>query len=369
MMSLAPKTLPQQTPPQRITPVILSGGSGTRLWPASRADRPKQFLCLTDDSRSMLQLTAARCADSARFSAPLIIAGHDHLTVIADQLAALSDYRIVAEPMGRNTAPALALAALALPDDDALMLVMPSDHAIADEAAFQSAIDSAARLARQGQLVTFGVEPTHPETGYGYIEMGAPLDGGYHVARFVEKPVKAKAEAMLSAGGFVWNAGLFLFSRRTLLDALDQYEPDILSACNTAMKVARDGGNILYPDADAFGQSPAISIDYAVMERADNVAVVPVDMGWSDIGSWQALHDRATQDADGNALSGDVLMVDARNNLVRADDKRVSIIGLEGYAVIVEGDDIVITPLARSQDVRQLAEKRDDPLRAQSPAK
>ncbi len=353
MMSLAPLSSPP-----RITPVILSGGAGTRLWPASRTDRPKQFLCLTDDQQSMLQLTAARCADTKRFLPPLIVAGHDHLPLIADQLAALTGYRIVAEPMGRNTAPALVLAALALANDDDLMLVMPSDHAIADEAAFQCAIDKAVPLARNGQLVTFGIEPTHAETGYGYIEAGAAFGDVFQVARFVEKPLKAKAEEMLAAGGFLWNAGLFLFSRRALLDAVEQFEPAIIAACRTAMTAARSDGNILSPDADAFAQSPAISIDYAVMERADNVAVVPVDMGWSDIGSWQALHDRAAQDADGNALSGDVLMVDAAHNLVRADGKRVSIIGLEGYAVIVEGDDIVITPLARSQDVRQLAEKR-----------
>ena len=353
MMSLAPLSSPQL-----ITPVILSGGAGTRLWPASRADKPKQFLCLTDEHQSMLQLTAARCADTKRFLPPLIVAGHDHLPLIAEQLAVLAGYRIVAEPMGRNTAPALVLAALALVHDDDLMLVMPSDHAIADEAAFQRAIDKAVPLARNGQLVTFGIEPTHAETGYGYIEAGAALGDGFQVARFVEKPIKAKAEEMLARGGFLWNAGLFLFSRRALLDAVEQFEPAIVAACRNAMTAAQSDGNILSPDAGAFAQSPAISIDYAVMERADNVAVVPVDMGWSDIGSWQALHDRAAQDADGNALSGDVLMVDAAHNLVRADGKRVSIIGLEGYAVIVEGDDIVITPLARSQDVRQLAEKR-----------
>lgn len=354
MMSLDPTISAQ-----KITPVILSGGSGTRLWPASRSDKPKQFLCLTDQHRSMLQLTAARCEDSARFHPPLIIAGHDHLALIADQLGNVQGYRIVAEPAGRNTAPALVLAALALDGDDDLMLVMPSDHAIADEAAFQHAIDKAMPLARSCQLVTFGIQPTHPETGYGYIEMGETLGDGHKVARFVEKPVKEKAEAMLAAGGFLWNAGLFLFSRRTLLAAVEQFEPGIVAACQNAMQTARHDSNIIYPDASAFMQSPSISIDYAVMERADNVAVVPVDMGWSDIGSWQALHDRAARDTDGNALSGDIVLVDASNNLVRADGKRVSIIGLDGYAVIVDGDDIVITPLHRSQDVRQLAEKRD----------
>ncbi|MFN3435544.1 MAG: mannose-1-phosphate guanylyltransferase, partial [Sphingomonas sp.] len=269
-----------------IVPVILSGGSGTRLWPMSRPEMPKQLLALTAEE-TMLQLTAKRAHGEA-FAAPIVVANARHADHIDEQLAAAgaAPQAVILEPVARNTAPAIALAALAAQGEDAL-LVMPSDHVIADVAAFHAAIEAAMPLVAEGWLVTFGITPDAPETGYGWIKIGDVLAPGVHrVARFVEKPVRERAEEMLASGDHAWNGGIFLFRADIFLGALAAHAPGMLTATQDAMRGARREGVRIHPDADAFGASPSDSIDYAVMERAERVAVVPVSMGWSDVGSW-----------------------------------------------------------------------------------
>lgn len=343
-----------------IIPVILSGGSGTRLWPMSRPEMPKQMLALTA-GETMLQLTAHR-ARGETFAAPIVVANARHADLVEDQLARVgADPRaLILEPMGRNTAPAIALAAIAAGGEDAL-LVMPSDHVIDDVAAFHAAIETALPLVAKGWLVTFGIAPDAPETGYGWIKVGDELQPGIHrVARFVEKPPLDKAEAMLASGDHAWNGGIFLFRADAYLAALAQHDPGILVATTDAMAKARREGARIYPDAQAFSTSPDDSIDYAVMEKADRVAVVPVDMGWNDVGSWDALHAISDRDEAGNAHRGDgegsVLAIDTRNCFVRSDGVRVSLVGVEDLIVVASGDDVLILPRGRSQEVKKLIE-------------
>lgn len=341
-----------------IIPVILSGGSGTRLWPMSRADRPKQFLALTAEA-TMLQLTAERTRDT-QFAAPIIVANAGHAGVVADQLAQIEvkPAAIILEPVARNTAPAIALAALAATDPKAPLLVMPSDHAIADPDAFRAAIATALPLVEEGWLITFGITPEAPETGYGYIKVGETLAAGVHrVDRFVEKPAREAAEAMLASSDHVWNGGIFLFRADMFLGALAVLAPDMLAAAQNAMaKAVRDGAEIR-PDEDAFAASPSDSIDYAVMERADRVAVVPVSMGWSDVGSWDALHALSDCDGHGNSCRGeDAVLIDVANCLVRSDGARIAMVGVSDLIVIASGKDILILPRGQSQDVKKVVE-------------
>ncbi|HTG37434.1 mannose-1-phosphate guanylyltransferase/mannose-6-phosphate isomerase [Sphingomonas sp.] len=340
-----------------IVPVILSGGSGTRLWPMSRPERPKQFLALTA-AQTMLQLTAARATGEA-FGAPIIVANAAHADQVADQLAAVdcAAQAIVLEPMARNTAPAIALAAVAAGGGDAPLLVMPSDHVIADVPAFHDAIHRALPLVEDGWLVTFGITPDAPETGYGYIQVGEPLAEGVHrVARFVEKPPFEAAQEMVAAGDHAWNGGIFLFRADAYLAALGEFAPAMLGAAERAMAGADRDGICVRPQAAAFGESPSDSIDYAVMERAARVAVVPVAMGWSDVGSWDALHALSEIDADGNATGagGEVVLVDTHGCLVRSDRARVAMVGVSNLIVVASGDDILILPRGRSQEVKRL---------------
>ena len=338
----------------KITPVILSGGSGTRLWPMSTPDHPKQFLPLTS-AETMFQQTLARVDDPARYSAPLIVANARHQALIEAQLGG-RDATLLLEPAARNTAPAIALAALAAPD--ALLLVMPSDHVITNSAAFQDAIDAALPHANAGWLVTFGISPDAPETGYGYIQLGDALAAGVHqVARFVEKPDAARATEMLATGDHVWNGGIFLFRADGYVAALADHAPDMLAAVTSAMNNAARSGIVVHPEAASFAASPSDSIDYAVMEKAARVAVVPVSMGWSDVGSWDALAGLAVPDGDGNALAGDIVTVDTRNCLIKSDGLRIATIGLEGLTIIAAGNDILIMPKGRAQDVKKVIEK------------
>ena len=339
-----------------IVPVILSGGSGTRLWPMSRPEKPKQLLALTA-RETMLQLTAARAHGDA-FCAPIVVANAAHADEVEAQLAAANaaPEALILEPAGRNTAPAIALAALAVGDDRA-MLVMPSDHVIADRDAFHAAIHAAQPLVEQGWLVTFGITPDAPETGYGYIQVGEPLAAGVHrVARFVEKPKREVAEAMLASGDHAWNGGIFLFRADAFLDALGTHAPAILDAARAAMDGARHDGTRVHPDADAFAASPSDSIDYAVMEKANRVAVVPVAMGWSDVGSWDALHAISDGDDGGNVVDGDVVAIDAANCLIRSDGVRIATVGVSDLIVVASGNDVLILPRGRSQDVKLLLE-------------
>ena len=353
---------------RRIIPVILSGGSGTRLWPMSRPERPKQLLALTA-ADTMLQLTARRVANEA-FAPPIVVANARHADMIEQQLAdaGVVPSALILEPVARNTAPAIALAALAAGGGEEALLVMPSDHVIADVDAFHEAIRRALPAVAAGWLVTFGITPDAPETGYGWVQHGERIgDDVFRVRRFVEKPPLDQAEAMLAAGDHDWNGGIFLFRADRYLAALGQHDPAILVAAEAAMAAARHEGTRLFPDADAFAAAPDQSIDYAVMEKADRVAVAPVAMGWNDVGSWDALHAISDRDADGNAHGtgdgvGEVIAIDTRDCLVRTDGARVALVGVSDLIVVAAGDDILILPRGRSQEVKKLIEamKRTD---------
>lgn len=345
----------------RIVPVILSGGAGTRLWPLSRSARPKQFLCLTQDE-TMLQLTARRIADRARFAAPVVVANDAHAALIEAQLleAGVEAGTLILEPAGRNTAPAIALAALAAPPD-AVLLVMPSDHVIRDVPAFHAAIAAGLPMVEKGWLATFGIAPDGPETGYGYICSGEAIAPGvFRVERFVEKPDRATAERYIADGCYAWNGGIFLLRADAYLAALEAHAPAILAAAREAMARGRRAGGRIHPDAAAFAASPADSIDYAVMEKAEKVAMVPVDMGWSDVGSWDALHGLSAG-ADGNAFRGEVVAIDTERCLIRSDGPLVAAVGVRDLIVIATGDAVLILPRGSSQDVKRAVEalKRD----------
>lgn len=339
-----------------ITPVILSGGSGTRLWPLSRSARPKQFLDMTG-SGVMLDQTVARCADRDVYAAPVIVASARHESLLASDTAREAA-RIILEPAARNTAPAIALAAMELAPD-ALMLVMPSDHVVGDMAAFHAAVERAAPLAQDGWLMTFGIMPTGPETGYGYIKWGEEIGSGVtRVERFVEKPKLADARDMVTAGGYSWNAGIFLFSAQAYLEALGAHAPEMLAAVRAAHDAASLRGNVLIPNAEALADCPSDSVDYAVMEKAARVAVVPVDMGWSDIGSWDALNDllvaSGAADAQGNVTLGDVVLNDCSGAMVRSDGPLVAVAGMADVIVVATGDAVLVMPRGESQRVKQV---------------
>ena len=332
-----------------IHPVILCGGSGTRLWPRSRAERPKPFLPLLGE-RSLFEATLARCADR-RFAPPIVVAGARHLELVEAQGPA--DMRIVVEPEGRNTAPAIALAAALLPAE-AVMLVCPSDHHIADVAAFHVAAEAAAALAEDGRLVAFGIAPDRPETGYGYIQRGRPLDGGYEIERFVEKPDAALARDFLASGEFAWNGGIFAFRAGAFLEELALHRPAMAQAVRDAVAQGRDNGRRFHPAASAFAPIVAESIDYAVMENTRRAALVPVEMGWSDIGNWAALRAARQADADGNVVRGEAELVDCQGVMVDSDGPRVSCIGLDDVIVVIDGDEVLVTRGDGAQQVGKL---------------
>jgi mannose-1-phosphate guanylyltransferase len=340
-----------------ITPVILSGGGGTRLWPLSTPQTPKQFLALTD-AHTMFQLTVLRVMDRGRFAAPIIVANAAHAGIVSDQLAEIgvNDATILLEPCARNTAPAIALAALAVSAPQSVMLVMPSDHVIADEAAFHGATEALLPVVRDGWLATYGINPTGPETGYGYIQMGSAVGAGVQaVQRFVEKPDAARAAAMIEAGDHVWNGGIFLFRADSYLDAVEAHASEMGAAVRDTMLKARRNGNHIDPDPASFAACPADSIDYAIMEKATKVAVAPVSMGWSDVGSWDALHDIGDKDANGNVTSGTVRLDASHGNLIYADGIRVSVHDIDDLLIIANGSEVMILPRGTSQKVRDFA--------------
>ncbi len=347
----------------KIHPVILSGGAGTRLWPLSRALYPKQLIALVGDT-SLLQQTVARVTDPGRFAAPLVVGNDEHRFLVAEQLRTL-DVRaadVLLEPVPRNTAPAACTAALRLAghDPEALMLLLPSDHYIADPEGFLHAVDQAAAAAADGWLVTFGVTPDRPETGYGYIRSAEPLtglDGCRRVARFVEKPDRETAEGYLASGGYAWNSGMFLFSAGRLLEETTRLAPAMVEACREALEAAVGDLDFLRLDAEAFARAPAVSIDVAVMEKTDRAAVVPVDIGWTDVGSWDALWQVAETDDDGNACEGDVVAVDSRRNYLHSDGRLLAVLGVEDLIVAVTADAVLVCPRARAQEVGGLVER------------
>ena len=340
-----------------ITPIILSGGGGTRLWPLSTPQMPKQFLALTS-KQTMFQMTVQRVTDRTKFTAPIIVASAAHAEIVEAQLAAIgvTDATLLLEPSARNTAPAIALAALAMDDPKSPMLVMPSDHVIADASAFASATAALLPLVADGWLATFGITPTGPETGYGYIRMGDKQAAGVHkVSRFVEKPDAPRAVEMIADGNHAWNSGIFLFRADVYLGVMAVHAPDMLAAAQGAMASARHQGHRIHPDNTAFAACPSDSIDYAVMEKADRVAVAPVSMGWSDVGSWDSLHEIGDKDEGGNTTIGEVRLSEASGNLIHADGIRVSVHGVDDLIVVANGSEVLILPRGSSQKVRDFA--------------
>ncbi|KLD71634.1 mannose-1-phosphate guanylyltransferase/mannose-6-phosphate isomerase [Xanthomonas pisi] len=337
-----------------VLPIILSGGSGTRLWPLSRESYPKQFLPLVGD-KSMLQATWLRSAPVAGH-APIVVANEEHRFMAAEQLQQLGvkPSAILLEPKGRNTAPAIAVAALEAMRNgaDPLLLVLPSDHVIQNEAAFQAAVTAAAGAAEQGKLVTFGIKPTAPETGYGYIKAGAGT-GASAVERFVEKPDLATAQGYLASGEYYWNSGMFLFRASRYLEELRKFHPAIADACQKAWENGKRDADFTRLDKDAFAASPSDSIDYAVMEKTADAVVVPLDAGWNDVGSWSSLLDVSEQDAHGNAHHGDVIQVDCRNTYAYGS-RLIAMVGLEDVVVVETPDAVLVGHRDRIQEVKDV---------------
>ena len=336
----------------QIHPVILCGGSGTRLWPRSRKHRPKPFLPLLGE-RTLFQQSLDRASNPVRFAPPTIVAGSAHCGLIEEQAHKRQGARLIVEPAAKNTAPAIALAAHALPAD-AIMLVCPSDHFIANEAAFLAGVEEAAALAAKDYMVAFGIEPTGPETGYGYIRKGAPLASGNEVAQFVEKPELATAQRFVDAGGYVWNGGIFAFRAGAFLSELEAHRPEMATHVARAWEDQRGEGWQIHPSAEPFAEIAGESVDYAVMENTARAAVVSADMGWSDIGNWDALMAARPSDGEGNHAIGPVDLADCRNVMVETDGARVSVVGLENVIVVVDGGEVLVTSRAGAQQVGKL---------------
>jgi len=351
-----------------LLPVVLSGGSGTRLWPLSRAQQPKQFLNLVGD-RTLLQSTLLRLSGmgAGSVAAPIVVCNEEHRFLVSEQLEdlGLTAGGILLEPFGRNTAPALTLAALVggAPKDDHVLLVMPADHVITDVTAFQNAVVEGCRLAEDGWLVTFGIAPTRPETGFGYVQRGGIIHNeSCWVARFAEKPTRPTAELFVASGEYLWNSGIFMMRRSVWLDQIGAFRPDILEACRKSVDAVVQDASFIRINESAFRACPSDSIDYAVMEGAaadparHRVAVVPLDAGWSDVGAWPALMDLLEKDADGNAVSGDVLIHDTRNSLIHAHSRLVAAIGVQNLLIVETPDAVLVADTAAAQDVKVIAD-------------
>lgn len=352
----------------QLQPVLLSGGSGTRLWPLSRESYPKQFLPLVGVD-TMLQDTWRRVAGIADL-APIVVANEDHRFLVAEQLRQVGapTPAILLEPMGRNTAPAIALAALQAmaSGGDPLLLVLPSDHVVSNGEAFRRAVRDAMPAAEAGALLTFGILPGTPETGFGYIQAeDSATDGVRRVHRFVEKPDAATAQAYLDAGGYYWNSGMFLFRASVLLAELERFRPDIVAACREAFAATRRDGDFIRLDREAFARSPSDSIDYAVMEKTALAMVLPVDIGWNDVGSWSALWDVAERDEAGNAHHGDVIAVDTRNSYAYAR-RLVALVGVDDLVVVETDDAVLVARKDRVQEVRQVVAQLKAAQRSQA---
>jgi len=345
-----------------IVPVILSGGSGTRLWPLSREAYPKQFLPLVDQN-TMLQNTALRIAGLADVAAPLVVCNQEHRFMVAEQLRAIGvqPAMVVLEPVGRNTAPAVAVAALHArhQDADPILLILPADHVIADPESFRAAVRRVVPHADAGRLITFGIVPTAPETGYGYIKAGVPLDesGVCAVERFVEKPDLATAQAYLQSGVYSWNSGMFMFRASSFLAELERYAPAVLAACQQALTAGRAERDFMWLDGAAFAACPKDSIDYAVMEKTERAAILPLDVGWNDVGSWSALWEVGERDGDGNITRGDVIEVDTRDSYVDAASRLVATVGVEHLVVVETADAVLVATKDRVQEVKAVVDR------------
>lgn len=342
-----------------IVPVILCGGSGTRLWPLSREGSPKQLLPLVTEN-SMLQDTVLRLECISGAMEPIIICNIADCQAIREQLDAINSSAscLICEPEGRNTAPAVAIAALVAekshPDEGALLLILPADHSLAQPAAFSNAVSLAATAAEADSLVTFGVIPDRPETGYGYIKRGAANGGLYAIERFVEKPDAATAEEYVESGEFYWNSGMFMLKASSYLSELESYAPKISHACRQALADSNTEDGALVLDREAFLACPRDSIDYAVMEHTKNGGVVPLDAGWSDVGSWASLHELCEHDEDGNIFIGNTESLGCRQSYIRAENRLVVGIGLDSLVVVETSDAVLIMPKDRAQDVKEI---------------
>jgi mannose-1-phosphate guanylyltransferase/mannose-6-phosphate isomerase len=342
-------------------PVILSGGSGTRLWPLSRAALPKQLLPLASE-RTMLQETVLRLGSVAEICAPLVVCNNDHRFLIAEQMREIGvePMGIFLEPVGRNTAPAAAVAALTLlkRDPDAVMLLLPADHLINNVPAFHAAVAEGMKAVALGRLVTFGIVPDSPHTGYGYIQRGDALAGttARQVARFVEKPDAAAAQRFLAGGDYFWNSGMFLFAARQFVEELEHYRPDMLAACRRALEGGEHDLDFCRLDKAAFADCPSDSIDYALMERTPNAAVVPAEIGWNDIGAWSALWDVGRKDADDNVVRGDVYLDGVKGSYVRAESRMVAALGVENLLIVETPDAVLVADQSKAQDVKKVVD-------------
>ncbi|GAA6173989.1 mannose-1-phosphate guanyltransferase [Colwellia sp. KU-HH00111] len=349
-----------------ILPIIMCGGSGTRLWPLSRAQFPKQFIPLVNDT-SMMQDTLARLPSNHQ--APVFICNEDHRFLVAEQVKQVqcNDATILLEPEGRNTAPAVALAALnALAENkEALLLVLAADHVIENVDKFHQAIDLATVSAKQGKLVTFGIVPTHAETGYGYIKQGAALDNVYEVAQFVEKPDKDTAQQYLASGEYLWNSGMFLFKASRYLEELEKSRPDILASCRKSMANIEKDLDFTRPDREAFLTCADESIDYAVMEKTEDAVVVPLDAGWSDVGSYSALWEVCEQDTQQNVLKGDVIAHDTANSYIHSQNKLVATLGVNNLVVIDTPDAVLIADKDKVQNVKDIVNELKEQQRSE----
>ena len=347
----------------RLYPIILSGGSGSRLWPLSREEYPKQLQPLTSE-RTLLQETTLRLSAGVKdvtVEAPIVICNETHRFIVAEQLRTVdvTPRAVVIEPLGRNTAPAAAVAALLLEEEpDALMLVMPSDHLVRNPEAFCTAVTKASAVASAGHLVTFGIQPTSPATAYGYIKRGESLESDvFKVARFVEKPDAKTAATFFADGTYAWNGGIFLWPVKLFLEELARDEPDIVPRCRAALDSGKNDLFFFRLDAEKFAQVPSQSIDYGVMERTECAAVVSVDMGWSDVGSWSALHQESARDDNGNTILGDVLTLDTTDSYVRSEKQLTTVIGLKNVIVVVTADAVLVADASHDQSVKQLVEE------------
>jgi len=348
---------------RRIVPVLMSGGAGARLWPLSRESYPKQLLSLVGD-KTLLQQTMLRVSDRATFAPPLMIANAEHRFVIAEQLRALgtTDATIILEPAGRGTAAAAAIAALMArrTDPEALILLLPVDHLIKDTAAFQQAVELGLTAADMDKLVLFGIKPTAPATGYGYVRLGqelAPASEVREAAEFVEKPTETVAQGYLDSGDYLWNSGMFLLPVATLLSELERHAPDVLRTARRALDRATRDLDFLRLDAEAFAACPSISIDYAVMERTDKAAVVSGAFDWNDVGSWSALWEIGDKDAQGNVSIGDVVVEDAKGCYLRGEGPLVAVLGVENLIVAATADVVLVASKERDQDVKALVNR------------
>jgi len=347
-----------------LVPVILSGGAGTRLWPLSRELQPKQLLPLTS-GHSMLQETLLRLQGLAA-AAPVIVCNEAHRFLVAEQLRelALTPRATLLEPFGRNTAPAIALAAHAVlagaPDGEPLLLVLPADHLIQDVPAFHAAVRTALAAAAAGRLATFGIVPRSPETGYGYIQRGEPSGAAFRIARFVEKPDAERAAGFLAAGDYYWNSGMFLLGARHYLSELGRFAPRMAEVCAAAFAAAVRDADFTRIDRGSFEACPSDSIDYAVMEKTADAVVVPLEAGWSDVGSWAALHEAGAVDAHGNVTRGDVIAEDTADSYLHAGSRLVATVGLRDHVVVETADAVLVAPRARVQDVKKLVQQLKD---------